>query len=72
MNVSGTPIVFYHYTTLECLEQIMSQGMILPFFPPPQIPSDFDGIDIRFYPTIFLTRMDPLNSKESIAFNNYR
>merc|ERR1719430_1541923 len=36
-----------------------------------QIPSVFAGIDIRGIPTIFLTRMDPSNSKEAIAFNNF-
>merc|ERR1712010_238305 len=66
-----TPTVFYHYTTPECLEKILGMGMILPYLPPTQIPSDFAGINIRKIPTIFSTRMDPSNSKRAIAFNNY-
>ena len=75
MNVSGTPIVFYHYTTQQCLEQIKNEGMLRPCLPPmPSSPIShiIDGVDIKDKKTIFLTRMDPNNPKESIAFNNYR
>ena len=78
MNEPTSPSVFYHYTTPECLEQIKSLGMIMPSLRTPQfqattsIPSVIAGFDIKDTPTIFLTRMDPSNPKESIAFNNYR
>jgi len=71
MSAPATPSVFFHYTTPECLQQIQSQRMIMPFLPPPSVPSIFYGLDLRDTPTIFLTRMDPSNPKESIAFNNY-
>jgi len=43
----------------------------MPNLPPPQVPSIFPGRDLRETPTIFFTRMDPRNSKDAIAFNNY-
>ena len=71
MGEPNTPSVFYHYTTPENLENIKRQGMILPFPRSPLIPSGFAGFDLKDTATIFFTRMDPSNPKESIAFNNY-
>ena len=71
MGEPNTPSVFYHYTTPENMENIMRQGMIKPSLCSPLIPSEFAGFDIKDTPAIFFTRMDPINPKESIAFNNY-
>ena len=73
-NMGEPASIFYHYTTLQGLSGIKAQGAIMPSLCcNPSIHNHFlAGIDLKKTPAIFLTRMDPSNSKESIAFNNYR
>ena len=73
-NMGEPASIFYHYTTLQGLNGIKTQGAIMPSLCcNPSIHNHFlAGIDLKKTPAIFLTRMDPSNSKESIAFNNYR
>ena len=65
--------VYYHYTSHEGLTGILDAKMILPSLPHPATPGILAGESIvKSVGAVFLTRMDPTNSKESIAFNNYR
>ena len=65
--------VFYHYTTIEGLRGIMAQGKIVPNpNPETQNPGILGDVDLNNMPaSVYFTRMDPTNSKEAIAFNNY-
>ena len=72
----GEPVpvsVFYHYTTIEGLRGIMAQGKIVPNpNPETQNPGILGDVDLNNIPApVYFTRMDPTNSKEAIAFNNY-
>ena len=65
--------VYYHYTSHEGLTGILDAKVILPSLPHPATPGILAGESIvKSVGAVFLTRMDPSNSKESIAFNNYR
>ena len=65
--------VYYHYTSHEGLTGILDAEMILPSLPHPATPGILAGESIvKSVGAVFLTRMDPSNSKEAIAFNNYR
>ena len=68
------PNVFYHYTSHECLESILDSGVILPSRPHPATPGWVGGVNLNATAdgVVFLTRMDPKTSKNSIAFNNFR
>lgn len=71
--MSRQPAVYYHYTSHEGLAGILDAKMILPSLPHPATPGILAGESIvSSVGAVFLTRMDPTNSKESIAFNNYR
>ena len=71
--MSRQPAVYYHYTSHEALAGILDAKMILPSLPHPATPGILTGESIvSSVGAVFLTRMDPSNSKESIAFNNYR
>ena len=63
--------LFYHYTTKEGLDGILKSGTIKQTFPHPRTPGRLDGVNLSDG-AVFLTRMDPHNNKNSIAFNNYR
>ena len=64
------PSVFYHYTSKESLEGILATSTIFCSTPHPATPGLLGGYVIKS--GVFLTRMDPNNSKAAIAFNNYR
>ena len=71
--MSRQPVVYYHYTSQEGLAGILDAKMILPSLPHPATPGILAGESIvSSVGAVFLTRMDPTNSKETIAFNNYR
>ena len=71
--MSRQPVVYYHYTSQEGLAGILEAKLILPSLPHPATPGILAGESIvSSLGAVFLTRMDPTNSKESIAFNNYR
>ena len=71
--MSRQPVVYYHYTSQEGLAGILEAKMILPSLPHPATPGILAGESIvSSVGAVFLTRMDPTNSKETIAFNNYR
>ena len=61
--------VYYHYTSHDGLTGILDAEMILPSLPHPATPGI---LAVKSVGAVFLTRMDPSNSKEAIAFNNYR
>ena len=63
--------VFYHYTSQEGLAGILEAETILASLPHPATPGMVGGSYIKDR-AVFLTRMDPANSKEAIAYNNYR
>ena len=63
--------VFYHYTSREGLAGILETETILGSHPHPATPGMLGGSNIQDG-AVFLTRMDPSNSKEAIAYNNYR
>ena len=73
-NKMAMPNVFYHYTSKENLESILDSGVILPTRPHPATPGWLAGVNLnaREDGAVFLTRMDPNTSKNSIAFNNFR
>jgi len=62
--------VFYHYTSQEGLAGILEAETILASHPHPATPGMVGGSYIKDR-AVFLTRMDPANSKEAIAYNNY-
>ena len=62
--------VFYHYTSREGLLGILASGVILPSLPHQHTPLPPGGRGDL--PTVFLTRMDPSNPREVIAYNNYQ
>ena len=64
-------VVFYHYTTWDNLRGILATQTILPSPPHPATPGRFRGSSLK-NGVVFLTRMDPTNSKRAIAYNNYR
>ena len=64
------PSIFYHYTSKESLEGILASNTIFCSTPHPATPGLLGGYVIKS--GVFLTRMDPNNSKAAIAFNNYR
>ena len=66
--------VFYHYTSQEGLKGILKSGFIRPSRPHPATPGWLDGSNLRTNSdgVVFLTRVDPNNSRDSIAFNNFR
>ena len=64
------PSIFYHYTSKESLEGILASSTIFCSTPHPATPGLLGGYVIKS--GVFLTRMDPNNSKAAIAFNNYR
>ena len=64
------PSVFYHYTSKESLEGILASNTIICSTPHPATPGLLGGYVIKS--GVFLSRMDPNNSKAAIAFNNYR
>ena len=67
--MSGKSGVYYHYTSHEGLAGILEAKMILPSLPHPATPGILAGESIvSSVGAVFLTRMDPNNSKESIAF----
>ena len=68
------PNVFYHYTSQECLKSILDSGVILPSRPHPATPGWLAGVNLNATVdgSVFLTRMDPNTTKNSIAFNNFR
>ena len=71
--MSRQGVVYYHYTSQEGLAGILDAKMILPSLPHPATPGILAGESIvSSVGAVFLTRMDPTNSKETIAFNNYR
>ena len=63
--------VFYHYTSEESLAGILATQTILPSPPHPATPGVLGGSNLKDG-AVFLTRMDPTNSKMAIAYNNYR
>ena len=74
--------VLYHYTSNDGLAMILESGRILPSFPHSAsfnllaginlaIPGWIAGVNLTCG-AVFLTRMDPNNSREAIAFNNFR
>ena len=65
------PSLFYHYTSLAGLEGILSLGAILPSQPGLHPTGRLGGRDVS-RGAVFLTRMDPGNTRDVIAFNNYR
>ena len=64
------PSIFYHYTSKEGLAGILASNKIFCSSPHPATPGLLGGYVIKS--GVFLTRMDPNNSKAAIAFNNYR
>ena len=64
------PSIFYHYTSKDNLEGILATNTIFCSTPHPATPGLLGGYVIKS--GVFLTRMDPNNSKAAIAFNNYR
>ena len=73
-NDMDMPNVFYHYTSQECLKSILDSGVILPSRPHPATPGRLAGVNLNATVdgSVFLTRMDPNTTKNSIAFNNFR
>ena len=69
-NIMAPPSIFYHYTSKESLEGILATNTIFCSTPHPATPGLLGGYVIKN--GVFLTRMDPNNSKTAIAFNNYR
>ena len=65
------PSIFYHYSSAENLAGILATGTILPSPPHPATPGRLGASSLKDG-AIFLTRMDPTNSKRAIAYNNYR
>jgi len=63
------PSIFYHYTSKEGLAGILASNKIFCSTPHPATPGLLGGYVIKN--GVFLTRMDPNNSKTAIAFNNY-
>ena len=63
--------IFYHYTSRDNLAGILASKTILASHPHPATPGMLGGSNIKDG-AVFLTRMDPANSKRAIAFNNYR
>ena len=61
--------IFYHYTSQESLTGILSTKRIFTCRPHPATQAWLGASNNE---AVFLTRMDPNNSKEAIAFNNYR
>ena len=68
---SSSPVVYYHYTTQTGLAAILNSGTISLTFPHPNTPGVVGGKSTRGG-DVFLTRMDPSNSMEAVARNNYR
>ena len=65
------PSIFYHYTSLDGLAGILDSRTILASTPHPATPGMVGGSYVKDG-AVFLTRMDPANSRRAIAFNNYR
>ena len=65
------PSIFYHYTSLDGLAGILDTRTILASTPHPATPGMVGGSYVKDG-AVFLTRMDPANSRRAIAFNNYR
>ena len=63
--------VFYHYTSQEGLAGILETKTIRASHPHPSTPGMLGGSNIQDG-AVFLTRMDPTNSKRDISYNNYR
>ena len=63
--------VFYHYTSKDGLAGILATKTILSSSPHPATPGMLGGSNIQDG-AVFLTRMDPANSKKAISYNNYR
>ena len=63
--------VFYHYTSQAGLAGILASNTILASQPHPATPGMLGGFNIQDG-AVFLTRMDPSNSKRAISYNNYR
>ena len=63
--------VFYYYTSRQRLKRILVTETILPSLPHPATPGILGGSNVKDG-AVFLTRMDPTNSKRAIAFNNNR
>ena len=63
--------VFYHYTSQEGLAAILESKTILASQPHPSTSGMLGGSNIQDG-AVFLTRMDPANSKRAISYNNYR
>ena len=68
--IMAPPSIFYHYTSKESLEGILATNTIFCSTPHPATPGLLGGYVIKS--GVFLTRMDPNNSKAAIALNNYR
>ena len=63
--------VFYHYTSQNGLAGILATNTIVATQPHPATPGMLGGFNIQDG-AVFLTRMDPSNSKRAISYNNYR
>ena len=66
--------VLYHYTSKDALFSILDSGIIFPSQPHPATPGRLAGVNLNAaeHGSVFFTRMDPKNNKNSIAFNNFR
>jgi hypothetical protein len=64
-------VQYYHYTSSAGLAGILESGTILSSAPHPSTSGMVGGRSTQGG-AVFLTRMDPSNSREAIARNNYR